>query len=271
MNSTRQLRLWPNVGTDDAKPVGPTPQNISVQICIDTAETRAKTSQNAQLRGQELATHLGKRLRLTFTNNRSTMLSSNEVNGELRVRLHHIFDQAPDLVWRALASYLGEDSEAIDAGQVLDRFIQEASSTISRPPMRVQPVGRYHDLSALHCELNQEYFAGGSTTRITWAKNRGPVRQKKRRTTIQLGAYIGADNLIRIHPCLDQGFVPRFYIRWIVYHEMLHEAYGMDENINGRSMVHPPAFRALESSYPDFQRCQQWEEAHIDRLIGYSG
>ena len=39
-----------------------------------------------------------------------------------------------------------------------------------------------------------------------------------------MGSYSVEDRLIRIHPTLDRPDVPRYYVAWIVYHEMLHQS-----------------------------------------------
>lgn len=71
-----------------------------------------------------------------------------------------------------------------------------------------------------------------------------------------------------MHPSLDQSFVPEFYVAWVIFHEMLHEAYGVEE-VNGRRHVHPPEFVALEQTYPNYERARAWEKRHLSRLLRY--
>ena len=57
---------------------------------------------------------------------------------------------------------------------------------------------------------------------ITWGARTG---RPKRRNSIKMGSYSVEDRLIRIHRSLDRVFVPRFFVAWIVFHEMLHQVH----------------------------------------------
>ena len=101
---------------------------------------------------------------------------------------------------------------------------------------------------------------------ITWGKR--PTRKTKGepQRTIKLGSYSAVDRLIRIHPALDQKWVPRYFVAYIVYHEMLHHVIPSSQG-NGRRMLHPPIFQARERVFRDFDRAIAWERAHISRLL----
>jgi hypothetical protein len=72
--------------------------------------------------------------------------------------------------------------------------------------------------------------------------------------------------LIRIHPALDQSWVPRYFVEYIVYHEMLHHVIPMPER-NGRRQLHTPEFRARERAFAHFERALAWERRHVHRLL----
>ncbi len=55
---------------------------------------------------------------------------------------------------------------------------------------------------------------------------------------------------IRIHPLLDDSRVPRTFVEYIVFHEMLHAVVPSDRS-SGRRYDHPEAFRVLERSFPN--------------------
>jgi hypothetical protein len=197
-------------------------------------------------------------VRIAWTANRSTMVSclrDRQTQG-LQVRLHHMFQRADAPVWRALARYLDGDARATP---VIDRFLAAIAPRVAKAARALRPQGRCHDLAAIAERLNHDFFARRCAARITWGR-----ANPRRRSSILLGSYTRAENLIRIHPCLDQSFVPEYYLAWVVYHEMLHEAWGVEGGCN-----HPPEFRALESLYPDADRAAAWERQHIDRLLQY--
>jgi hypothetical protein len=80
--------------------------------------------------------------------------------------------------------------------------------------------------------------------------------------------YVADQGLIRIHPALDQAFVPRHYVAWIVFHELLHEVFGVEKR-GSRRCVHPPEFQAIEQTYPHYLACKTWEERNLHRLLRY--
>jgi hypothetical protein len=73
-------------------------------------------------------------------------------------------------------------------------------------------------------------------------------------------------HLVRIHRVLDQAAVPEFFVRFVVFHELLHAA--IPARRTGRRTVHHGAdFRRIERAYPDFERAKRWENEHIDALL----
>ena len=211
-----------------------------------------------------LRTRLSSPLRVIWTENRRTMLSARRRDGVLHLRLHRIFEAAPREVLEAVAGFVAGDD--VGASRCLDRFIAERAPRIPRPVRRLRPRGRVHDLRTIFDEQNERFFHGACAASITWG--RGGRRRRWR--SIQLGLYRPDERLISIHPCLDQTFVPRFYVGWVVYHEMLHDVFGVARRGERRS-VHPPEFALLEETYPDHARCKRWEERNLSRLLAYTG
>lgn len=205
---------------------------------------------------------LDKPLRLRFTANRSTMISWRDEGGILSLRIHKMFADAPEAIWISLAHYLTYEDKA--SGKIVDGYIEEHASKFAKPASPRRPIGKFHDLLQLFDALNTRFFHQRCGAQITW----GRATSLRSRRSIQLGSYDKTQELIRIHPCLDQAFVPHYYVAWVIYHEMLHEVLG-EEIVNGRRCVHSAEFRILEESYPDFERCKQWEAKHINRLLRY--
>jgi hypothetical protein len=78
--------------------------------------------------------------------------------------------------------------------------------------------GRYHDLEMILTDLRAQYFPHCAGVTIRWGRWSGRTRVR----SMRFGAYLPAEKLIRIHPALDQAFVPRSFVEFIVYHELLH-------------------------------------------------
>jgi len=208
-----------------------------------------------------LEQRLGRPVGLVFTKNRSTMLSCKNEGPGLRLRLHEAFVEAPEFVWDALASFVDDNNHDAGAAGILDSFV----ALIPRPEMpaeRNRPQGRFFNLQAIFDELNEGYFHRACRAQITWG-----TAGARRRRSIQLGSYVSEDRLIRLHPCLDQAFVPPTYVGWIVFHEMLHEVFGVEGK--GPHSIHTPEFKAIESIYPGYDECMRWEKANLDKLLCY--
>lgn len=230
-------------------------------------EATAVQQERSRLELQErLSAYLRKdRARIIVTDNLRTMLSIKRGQGVLTFRLHHMFVGAPAVILRAVARYAEiHDREAAD---LLRAYTDENEALIRR---REQPraitldvEGRYHNLQEIFDELNEHYFDGGIEARITWGK-RG--RRQRSRETITLGQYVYDDVLIRIHPVLDAEDVPRYFVAWIVYHEMLHEVHG-PAGVNGRRVYHPPEFRRDEQKFERYMDAVLWERTHFRKLL----
>jgi hypothetical protein len=90
------------------------------------------------------------------------------------------------------------------------------------PAQLIFTAGEHHDLRVIFDELNARYFDSRIDAAITWGARSGRAR---RRNSIKMGSYSVEDRLIRIHRSLDRVFVPRFFVEWIVFHEMLHQVH----------------------------------------------
>lgn len=205
------------------------------------------------------------RPRVVFTDNLNTMLSIKRGQGVWTMRMHRMFAAAPPAVLRAVAQYA--QSQDRRSATLLRRYIDHHEHLI-RPPVepRAQPIdvqGAHHNLKAIFDELNAEYFEGTIGARITW----GPrTRRKAGRESIKLGSYSVEEQLIRIHPVLDAADVPRFFLAWIIYHEMLHEVHDMPI-VDGRRVYHTPEFRRAEARFEHYAEAVLWERTQVHKLL----
>ena len=219
----------------------------------------------------ELERLTGRRLTLALTDNTSTMMSMkrDKASGTVHVRLHRMFLGANPKVVRALAVWL-KSVKAPKSGRLLQEFINENTHRIqakSQARIRVSTRGARFDLSAIFDAFNREYFDGAVTARITWGK----MPPLKRRRSIRFGSYYAAEDLIRIHPLLDRDFVPAYFVRYIVFHEMLHAFLKVDETSpGGRRRVHTREFKQRERACPDYARAVAWPErpSNLRKLLG---
>lgn len=229
----------------------------------DAAEDRERLRESLQSR---LAAYLSAgRPRVILTDNLRTMLSVKKGQGVFTFRVHHMFAEAPPVVLRSLARYAERHDR--EAAAVLRAFIDGNEERIRRPSqprtVAIDVEGAHHDLQGIFDELNVAYFASGIQARITW----GPrIRRRRGRGSIKLGSYSVDEALIRIHPVLDAIDVPRFFVAWIVYHEMLHEVHDMPI-VDGRRIYHTPEFRRAEARYEHYVESVLWERTNLHKLL----
>ena len=205
-------------------------------------------------------------VQLAVTDNRQRMITQTRERGILRVRVHMMFLDAPERVQEALVSYVV--SGAREASQVVGAFIEGNShriraSVIVRGPLRTK--GKAHDLSEVLYRVNETYFGGAITdVLITWGRR--TRMQTAPRHSIKLGSYSVQERLIRIHPVLDKPWVPRYFLSYVVYHELVHHVVP-PVRIGGQSVLHPPEFLKREREFKMYDRAIAWEERYISRLL----
>ncbi|MCB9593720.1 MAG: hypothetical protein H6719_13385 [Sandaracinaceae bacterium] len=208
---------------------------------------------------------------LVVTDNRRTMISTKKRGGRLEVRLHHMFLDAPDEVVEELLSYLTEGDPR--ASHRIGRFIEENRDRIKRRGRRVllRTSGEHHDLEELLETVTREHLPDAKDgASITWGRCPPKKGRRRRRRSIRLGTYTHESQLIRIHPALDQAVVPRFFVAFVVFHELLHHVVPARE-VGGRFDHHPPEFKRRERAHPDYAAAVRWEAENLDLLLRFRG
>ncbi len=209
---------------------------------------------------------LGQAVRLAVTDNLYRMVSCAKERGIPRVRVHMMFLDAPERVLEALVAFVADGDR--ESSQTIGDFI-EANGNRIKPKRRVtvplRPRGQVHDLLQLKERLDARYFDGSTDdVMITWGRRTAPQRRARR--SIKLGSYSSAERLIRIHPVLDNRWVPRYFVEYIVFHELLHHVVPAEKR-HDRLILHSAGFLEREREFRQYERALEWERAHIDRLL----
>jgi len=202
---------------------------------------------------------------LSITDNRHAMISHSEERGVVRARVHHMFLDAPARVQDALVRYVRQGDR--DASELIGRYIESNTPRLARGARHHRKLvtqGKHHDLLALFQRLNEQYFDGALHVLVTWGAR--TARPRTPRATIKLGSYAFQDRLVRIHPALDRRWVPRYFLEYVMFHELLHHAMPATRG-PGRRLLHPPEFRERERDFRHHERALAWEKAHLHRLL----
>lgn len=197
---------------------------------------------------------IGCNLHLTLTENTSSMLSARKNGTCYKVRLHRMFLHADEDVLRQTALFI---SGRIPRAPLLRSFINRSSRFIQKKPRKrnLSAQGRIYNLHDIFENLNKEYFSSALKSKITW----GCQTRRRIRRHITLGSYNLHYDTITINRYLDRPAVPKYFIEFIVYHEMLHALLGIDEK-NGRNVIHSKEFRRMEKKFAHYQKAVDWEK-----------
>jgi len=214
---------------------------------------------------RRLTARVARPVSLSITDNQHAIVSHRSSSGVVSARVHHMFLDAPSAVVDALARYFHRDADA-DASAVLGAFIDQNSARLARrspSELRLETRGKQHDLLAIFARLRDTYFDGAHDALVGWGRR--TTKPGHKRHTIKLGSYSGHDRLIRIHPALDRRWVPRYFVEYVMFHEMLHHV--MPHTTGGRRKLHPAEFLERERGFRHHERALAWEKAHLARLL----
>lgn len=283
---------WSRGATALARPVASAaairiPERVSAQLAMvfPSAAPQLFIHEGARQslqRKLEAAWGPGRPVVLSITDNRHSIISHSARNGVLHARIHHMFLDAPPRVINALVRYVAKGDPA--ASQTVGRYIDANGARLARRRPRAIPLvtkGDHHDVLAIFNDLNEKYFGGACTALVTWGRHTKRKRGEPRKV-IKLGSYASLERLIRIHPVLDKPWVPRYFVAYVVYHEMLHHMIpaargnatrGSISNLasakgpSERRVLHPPEFLERERYFRKYERAIEWEKRHIARLL----
>jgi SprT-like family len=124
--------------------------------------------------------------------------------------------------------------------------------------------GTHFDLRPMFDTLNKRYFRGRLRDyKVMWGRRR---RHRPKEYFI-FGTIQEQDRVIRINRALDQPFVPPWFLRYVLYHEMLHSVVPDETLSPGRRRVHTEEFNRRERAFPGYRRARRWEEENLSRFL----
>ncbi len=130
--------------------------------------------------------------------------------------------------------------------------------------LNLETEGKYFDLRAIFDGLNARYFRNRLRGyKVVWGRR----RRQRPKDYFVFGTIQEEDRLIRINPGLDQSFVPLWFLKYVLYHEMLHSVVPDEVDSSGRRRVHTEEFNRREREYPGYRRARRWEEENLARFL----
>ncbi len=129
------------------------------------------------------------------------------------------------------------------------------------PPIR--PQGVHHNLTDVLAAINDTYFGGTLTCRITWSNRVGGLSFHSVRKDPVTGESF---HLISISRGYDAANCPLYAVAGVVYHECLHIVIPVEER-HGRRIVHGREFRQREKRYIYYDEWIKWHKEVLPRNI----
>ncbi len=211
-------------------------------------------------------------LELILTNNRSSIITVKKLKDRgFKVRLHRVFAGAEAATLRALAGFIRKPNA--QNRRAMGEFIRLHLKQIEEKPpssRRAAPLrarGKVHDLAQILAEVARSYGINAEGVRITW----GQRSRRRRFRSIRFGSYYDDRKLIRIHPRLDRPEIPRFFVEYIVYHELLHFAVPDRRRSDGRRSCHHREFKQREKQFARFPEALAFEKRLVREHGGRRG
>ena len=118
-------------------------------------------------------------------------------------------------------------------------------------------------MSQVLAAVNETYFNGELTCRITWSNRVGGLSFHSMRKDPLTGEDF---HLISISKGYDAKNCPFYAVAGVVYHECLHVVIPVEER-NGRRVVHGRQFRQREKRYIYFDEWIKWHKEVLPRNI----
>lgn len=216
-----------------------------------------------------LSAELGATVRVRYGRARHQVVRVQRQGGVIVVTLSRFFSHAPAEVREALAKWMRSGRRASRAARTLDVWIDQRvrELTHERPvAAKLEPKGRHHDLQALCAQLIAAEFPEAGLRcwpPVGWGRAKG----SRSRRSLRLGSYDPVDRLVRLHPVLDSPDVPDWFVRYVLFHELLHAVLDKPAHDGARRVIHGPEFRRRERAYADYARALEWERERIHGLI----
>lgn len=204
---------------------------------------------------KKLSEYLKKTVKVRLNRNSSTMLSVLENDHrQCRLSVHRRFLVAKDEVLNAVGDFVQSQG---NISFTLKEYIH-SNEGLDFTSVRKKCVlqGKSWDLKSLYDEINEKYFLGKLSLSITWY-GRKPLNSVRHSRT--LGMYDSTHQLIKIHRLLDDERIPEYYIKFVIYHEILHYLYPPQISKSGRTEFHHRKFKQMEKKFVEYDLAVQWE------------
>lgn len=213
---------------------------------------------------EEIEQAINKKVKVRINDNHSTMLSVKWDPECTKVSIHRMFLEAPKNIMEALTCYIKSENQSLcpSVQAYIEEKLRTPSYSYRLPDEKLLFKGKYYNLKMLYDIVNKEYFNSELNLSITWFG-----RQQRKRRQITFGLFQESQKLIKIHKMMDNPFFPEYFVKFVIYHEMLHHVCPSYYDIRGKHHIHSKEFKEKEKQYKDYKLSKLWLKKHYDKLF----
>jgi hypothetical protein len=129
-------------------------------------------------------------------------------------------------------------------------------------PLVLETLSGPLDLGEVFARVHETHFKHLSRPAVGWGRGRRvPPRRHVRFATYRRRP----SPLVLVNPRLDQPWVARLFVDFVLFHELCHHAQASSPLRGERA--HSPRFRAWERTFPGFPEAVRWERENLDRFL----
>jgi hypothetical protein len=129
-------------------------------------------------------------------------------------------------------------------------------------PLALEPLAGRLDLHAAFARIHGTHFGHISRPAVDWGRG----RRLAPRRHVRFATYRRRPSpLVLVNPRLDQPWVARLFVDFVLFHELCHHAQACAP-VRGEN-AHSPRFRAWERTFPGFADATRWERENLDRFL----
>ena len=209
---------------------------------------------------KQLERAANRKVKLRINDNHSTMLSVKWEPDCTKVSMHRMFLEAPQNIMDAVACHIRKKNSVV--APKVKAYIEDKLRTLDYSheidKEGLSTKGNVYDLQEMFDEINATYFKNSVKLMITWFGN----PSHRSRTKVTFGLYYEPLRLIKIHRMMDRRFFPEYFVKFVIYHEMLHHVSPSYYDEKGRHKIHTKEFKELEKKFIDYERAEAWLEKH---------
>lgn len=166
-------------------------------------------------------------------------------------------------VWPAIAAWISgrERRPPPLLQQAIDAVFAANQDLRKEPGPDLEPLAGSVDLSGMLAQVQNTWFPHLSMPAIAWGRS-APRRQRRH---IRFACYRRAPPAIIVNPLIDQPWVARRFVEYLLFHELCHHAQAC-RPLAGET-AHSARFQAWERRYPHRAAAVAWEKANLDRFL----